>query len=783
MKHIELIEKMTLEEKIALCSGRDFWHTKAFAHLNIPSIMMSDGPHGIRKQEAGVDMLGVHNSLPSTCFPTAALSACSWDVQLLRTLGSALGKEAKHHQVSLVLGPGANIKRNPLCGRNFEYFSEDPLLSGKLAAAQIQGIESTGVGSTLKHFALNNQEYKRFASNSIIDSRAMHELYLRSFEIAVKEGKPTSVMSAYNKINGIYCSSNRWLLIDKLRNEWGFDGMVVTDWGGMSNRLKAFEAACDLCMPGGSNYQEIEVYNAVKKQILSEEHINASTDRILDLVLKKQDPPLDIDWIKHHEIARQIAEESAVLLKNDDGLLPLNEDDDLLFVGNMAKQLRYQGSGSSRINPKIQKQIVELCPDVSFVVGFDAQGNTNSSLLDEAIKAAQNAKRVVIFAGLPDSYESEGFDREHMRLPDGQNQVIEALAQINANVVVVLMSGSAIELPWADQVKAILYMGLPGQAGAEAILNLIYGKVNPSGKLAESWPIKQHDVVSDSYYAHGKKDAHYRESIYVGYRYFNTADIPVRYSFGHGLSYTQFTSKIIHCDRSHCKIQVTNTGNRKGKTVVQLYVGAQNQTFRPSLELKAFSKIELDAHQSEIIDIAIDDRFFAIYDDAWIVPRGVYTLHVGCGLDDLHDQCSLTIQSNDSIQTTNIPTWYQSPQGIPSHATWEALMGHQIVEPMIRKGSFTMENSILEMMPYSWLMRLFYKATERVIKKGFKGNPDPNDPEFKMLMSSTGDASLYVMKISGAIQNNVLEGLLSMSNGHWIKGLRLMLTKERRCKT
>ena len=497
----QILENMTLEEKIALCSGADFWHTKEIKNHGIPSMMMSDGPHGLRKQPESADMLGINESVPATSFPTASISACSWDQELLKREGEAIAREAIANRVNMILGPGANIKRSPLCGRNFEYFSEDPYLTGKMAAAQIAGIEKTGVGSCLKHFALNNQEYKRFSSNSIVDERAMREIYLTGFEMAVKEGKPSSLMSSYNKINGVYSSDNRWLLTDVLRNDWNFDGLVVTDWGGMSDRIKAFEAGCDLMMPGGSDYMEKDVLEAVKSGALSEEMINISVRRILELIAKTEcESPKAVDMEAHHRLSRKIAEESAVLLKNDDHMLPLKMEDEIVFVGHMASRIRYQGSGSSHINPHQLVNITDVCPGRCSVEGCLPDGSTNERLLKEIQEASKKASKVIVFAGLTDIYESEGFDREHMKIPEGHVQMIEKAAEANPNVIVVLMSGSVVEVPWISKVKAVLYMGLPGQAGGEAIANLLSGKVNPSGKLAETWPIVYEDCICKDYY-------------------------------------------------------------------------------------------------------------------------------------------------------------------------------------------------------------------------------------------------------------------------------------------
>ena len=512
----QILEQMTLEEKIALCSGADFWHTKEMSHRGIPSMMMSDGPHGLRKQPETADMLGINESVPATSFPTAVLSACSWDKELLKKEGEAIAREAIANKVSLVLGPGANIKRNPLCGRNFEYFSEDPYLSGKMEAAHISGIEKTGCGSSLKHFALNNQEYKRFSSDSLVDERTMREIYLASFETATKEGHPSTVMCSYNKINGTYSSDNRWLLTEVLRDEWGFDGLVVTDWGAMSDRIKGFQAGCDLMMPGGSDYMEKECAEAVKNGTLSEEDVTRSARRVLELIAKTAHETAEpADMQAHYELARQIAEESAVLLKNEEGILPLNDKSDVVFVGHMAKEIRYQGSGSSHINPWKLVNVTDICPDVTFVEGCLADGSTNEKLLAEAESVVKNAGKVVVFAGLTDIYESEGFDRENMKMPAGHTEMIERLAAVNENIIVVLMCGSAVEVPWIDKVKAVLYAGLPGEAGGEAISNLLFGKLNPSGKLAETWPISYEDCICKDYYGEPYKDAQYREGIYV----------------------------------------------------------------------------------------------------------------------------------------------------------------------------------------------------------------------------------------------------------------------------
>ena len=773
-----ILENMTLEEKIALCSGADFWHTKEMEHLGIPALMMSDGPHGLRKQPETADMLGINESIPATSFPTAVLSACSWDKELLRKEGEAIAREAIANKVSLVLGPGANIKRNPLCGRNFEYFSEDPYLSGKLAAAHISGIEKTGTGSSLKHFALNNQEYKRFSSDSLVDERTMREIYLASFEIAVKEGKPSTVMSSYNKINGTYSSDNSWLLTEVLREDWGFDGLVVTDWGGMSDRIKAFKAGCDLMMPGGSDYMEKEVYEAVKSGELSEEFIDASVRRILELLVKtKQDAAASVDMQSHFELARQVAEESAVLLKNKDGILPLNDKTDVLFVGHMAREIRYQGSGSSHINPWKLVNVTDACPEISFVEGCLPDGSTTEKLLEEAENAAKKAKTVVIFAGLTDIYESEGFDREHMEMPAGHVALIERIASVQENVIVVLMSGSAVEVPWIDQVKAVLYMGLPGEAGGEAISNLLFGKVNPSGKLAETWPLTYDDCVCKEYYGEPYKDAQYREGIYVGYRYYDTAGVKVRFPFGYGLSYTQFSYSDFQIEGNRVSCVVKNTGTVKGKEIVQLYIEPIKSTIhRPVCELKGFEKIELEPEESRKVTFTLNERTFAVWQDGWKVPAGDYKIWIG---KSCQEQClmrEVTVEGEKIYDDPFLPRWYRTLFGIPTKQDFEGLIGRTVTEKVVRKGEFSKENTVMEMKEHSFLMKLLYFGMETVMAKKYGGR-DYSNTTFKMMMIMSMDCSVSGMQINGGIKGYLLQGLVEIANGRLFKGLKLMFKR------
>ena len=779
----KIIEDMSLEEKISLGSGKDFWHTKEMKQHNLPSIMVADGPHGLRKQEEGADNLGINQSVSATSFPTAVSSACSWDRELLRVEGEAIGKEALANGVSVVLGPGANIKRSPLCGRNFEYFSEDPYLTGELAAAHIQGTQGTGCGTSLKHFAFNNQEYKRFSSDSIVDDRAMREIYLTGFEKAVKQGKPDTVMGAYNKINGEHCCSSKMLLTDILREEWGFDGMVVTDWGAMTDRIESYEAGCDLCMPGGVAFMEKETAAAVRDGSLKEEYVDTAARRILKLVEKGVEnvakaKPVDME--AHYQLARKIATESAVLLKNDKKLLPLSEKDSVVFVGHMAEEVRYQGAGSSHINPWKLTSVRDVCPHIPYVKGCMTDGTTNEKLLNEVKETAKNADKVVVFAGLTPIYESEGFDRETMAMPEGHNQMIEAAASVNENVIVVLMCGSAVELSWYDKAKSILYMGLPGEAAGDAINDLLFGKIVPSGKLAETWPIRKEDCICDSYYAGTKKDAEYRESIYVGYRYYNTAKVPVRFPFGFGLSYTEFEYSDLKVEEDLVTCTVKNAGTVTGKEIVQLYVGAKDSpVYRPVFELKGFEKVELAPGESKNVQFTLEDRSFAIWDEGWKISEGTYTIAVGRSSEDLCLKTEIQKEglSKDEFgeNVRKVPEWYNTLQGIPQKADLEMLIGRQLKETELKKGKFTMENSVMEMKDYSLVMKIMYKAVEIVIAKGCGTKIDYSIPEFRMMMCAAADSSLTGMKISGGMKNHVLEGMLEMANGHFFKGLLTMI--------
>ena len=771
-----ILKQMTLEDKIALCSGESFWETKAYEKYGIPSLFMCDGPHGLRKQErgGGADMLGVNESRPATCFPAEVTTAGSWDPALLEEIGAAIGEEARDQGVGLVLGPGANLKRTPLCGRNFEYFSEDPYLAGKLAAGFIQGVEGQGVGSSFKHFAANSQELCRFTSDSIMDERTLRELYLAAFETAVTEGKPSTVMCAYPKLNGVHCSDNKNLLTDILRREWGFDGMVVTDWGAMNDRIEGFRAGCDLNMPGGSAYMEKEVLAAVRSGALPESAVGDSARRVLKLVLRAAEmlkETVKCDYDAHHTLAAKTAAAGAVLLKNEGGVLPLKEGQAAALIGHMAKELRFQGAGSSHINPTQVTNPVDAMPDLPFAPGCDGRGDTTDELIAEAAKLAKSVEVPVVFAGLPGRYESEGFDRDNMKMPEGHLRLIDAVAEANPNTVVVLLCGAPVECPWADKVKAILYMGLPGQAGGQAAADLLYGRANPSGRLAESWPLRYEDCPSAPFYDK-TKDALYLEGVYVGYRYYDKARKAVRWPFGYGLSYTSFGYSDLKAEGRMVTITVTNTGRLAGAEVAQLYVRPpQNGIHRPVRELKDFQKVFLQPGEVKTVTFRLEDRAFALWQGGWKVPAGTYGVEIG----------GLAAQIWVDGETPPVPSWqagswYESCQGTPTQAGWETMLGRKYVPAVPQKGRFTMDSTVAEMKDHSLIMKVMYKAVETTIAKGFGGKADYENPEFRMLMESSAGGPLRSMQISGGMKGGLMRGLLDMANGHFFRGVKKMIT-------
>ena len=667
----KIISEMTLEEKASLCSGRDFWHTKAVERLGVPDMMMCDGPHGLRKQVGEGDHLGINESIETVCYPTASALASSFDREVLTELGEALGEECQVEDVGMLLGPGLNMKRSPLCGRNFEYFSEDPYLAGEVGAAYVQGLQSKGVAACAKHFAANNQETRRMSGTSNMDERTLREIYLPAFEAVVKKGKTRGIMCAYNGINGIFCAENKKLLTDILRDEWGYDGMVVTDWGAVKDRVKGIEAGLDLEMPGGAGVQDQAIVDAVKNGTLDEAKLDQAVENVLRLVsdyMEQRKPETTADREKYAQISRRLEEQCAVLLKND-GILPLAKEKNVLFIGEFAEKPRYQGGGSSHINvPHVTGAFTCAeeagCP-VSFEMGYLVhEDESREELMKKAVERAKEADAAVIFAGLPDAYESEGGDREHMNIPETQNELIRAVAAVQPNTIVVLHGGSSMVLPWFDKVSAVLHMHLGGQETGAAAVNLLYGDVNPSGKLAETWPLRLEDNPSYLNFPGEDGVVEYREGIYIGYRYYDKKKMDVRFPFGYGLSYTTFEYSDIKADKAAMQdtdtltvsVRVKNTGSRKGKEAVQLYVRDEESTVgRPVRELKGFCKVELEPGEEKEVTFTLDKRAFAYYEPKiqdWFVESGVFHIEIGSSSRDIRAELPVEVTGTKEIPIT-----------------------------------------------------------------------------------------------------------------------------------
>ncbi len=669
----ELISRMTLEEKAGLCSGADFWHTKAVERLGIPATMVSDGPHGLRKQDQEGDHLGINDSIKAVCYPAASATAASFDPDLIEKMGEALGDACQHEGLSVLLGPAVNIKRSPLCGRNFEYFSEDPYLTGKMATALIKGIQSRNVGTSIKHFALNNQEHRRMSSSSDCDERTIREIYFPAFEMAVKEAQPWTVMCSYNRINGVYASENRWLLTEVLRDEWGFEGYVMSDWGATADRAEGIRAGLDLEMPSSGGINDRKIVEAVKAGKLDEKLVDLCCERILNIVFRfteyaKPETPWDME--AQHLQAAEVAAECMVLLKNGDDILPLSREDDIAFIGEFAEKPRFQGGGSSHINCFKTTSAVEAAKGmkVTYARGYDvAADDAPEAMIAEAVEAAKKAKAAVVFAGLPDAYESEGYDRTHMRMPESQNRLIEAVAEANPNTVVVLYNGSPVEMPWIGKVKAVLEAYLGGQAVGIATVKVLYGDVNPSGHLPESFPYKLEDNPSFLFFGGEPRGTEYREGIFVGYRYYDKKKMDVLFPFGHGLSYTTFeysdlklsADAIRDTDTVDVTVTVKNTGKRAGKTVAQLYVGAPEgfvNAVHPVRELKGFRKVALEPGESKEITFTLCKRAFATWRSEihdWWVESGNFTVEVGDSSASLPLKATVKVES-----TVQLPKHY-----------------------------------------------------------------------------------------------------------------------------
>ena len=762
----DILNQMILEEKVKLLSGKDFWHTEELNRFQISSMMMTDGPHGLRKQGVAGDHLGIGKSIPATCFPTAATLACSFDEELIEQIGAALGEECRKEEIAVLLGPAMNIKRNPLCGRNFEYFSEDPYVTGKMAGAYVKGLQSKGVGACLKHFAANSQEKRRNWQDSIVDDRALREIYLKAFEMVVQKSHPWAVMTAYNRLNGTFCSESRWLMKDVARDEWGFDGLFVTDWGAMSNPVASFKNGLNLEMPGTCKGTDKELIQAVKEGRMTETELDEAVIKIVELSEKQKagkKKSYICDMEKHLALAQKAAEESAVLLKND-GVLPFKKDKNLLVIGELAREPRYQGAGSSKVNPVRLDSFVEALKEsrisYEFAPGYDKKdGKPDESLIAEAAEKAKVYEQVVLFAGLTELYESEGYDRENMRLPQAHEKLIEEVCRANPKTVIVLQCGSPVLLPWREKAGAILLTYLMGCQNGKATLRLLAGEVTPSGKLAETWPVQYEDVPNADTFAVETERVEYRESIYVGYRWYDTAKKKVAYPFGHGLSYTEFTYSDLVIEKGKIFCKVTNTGKVAGTEIVQLYIGKQNSAvYRPVRELKGFQRINLDAGESTTVSFVISKESLAVYIDGWNIENGTYDIYIGSSSRDIRLTGKLEITDGKILAEHIYPAEHFTRE------KFEKLLGYRIPEDAPLK-PYTI-NTLLGQTQTNFLGRMILRFAVPAAAKEMGGDAQAK----KMAETMMRDMPIRSMGMGGG-KRSLIYGMTEMLNGHLLKGL------------
>ena len=781
MKHADVIAKLSLREKCALLSGATVFETHALPNKGVPAIWLSDGPNGLRKQAGPADHLGLNPSEPATCFPTAATVANSWDPALGEEIGKALGEETASYSVNVILGPGLNTKRSPLCGRDFEYFSEDPYLSGKLAAGYVRGIQSVGVSACPKHFAANNQELRRMASNSVLDERTLRELYLTGFEIAVKEGRPKCIMTSYNRVNGTYANENHHLLQDILHGEWGYDGAVVTDWGGSNDHVEGVREGSTLEMPCPGFGSAKRLMQAVAEGRLPESAVDARVDELLELVFTTdaavKAAPKRFDRDAHHALARRAAAESVVLLKNEDDLLPLKPGQRVALIGDFAQTPRYQGAGSSSVTATRVDNLKDAAQadDITlagFCAGYERSGTPNPAFVEEAAALARKADVVVLCMGLDESSESEGLDRSHICIPENQKQLLEAVAQANENLAVVLSAGSVVETGWVSRCKAVLHAYLGGQAGAGAIMDVLTGRVNPSGKLAETLPLTYEDTPAARYFPGKQQNVEYREGLYIGYRYYETAHVPVRYPFGYGLSYTTFAYSDLKADADKVTFTITNTGSRAGAEIAQLYVAkADAAVFRPEKELKGFAKVFLQAGECKTVTIPLDDKAFRYWNvktDRWETEGGSYQLLVGASVQDIR------LRAEVPVQGTGAPDPYAGKavqcyrtadiKNVPD-AAFEALLGHAIPEdkPHIDQ-TMTLGELNHSRSPLCWLA---WAVLHTLLKRSSReGTPDLN-----LLFQYNMPVRALAQMTGGMVGQETVDGIVMEAKGFWIIGL------------
>ena len=784
MKHADIVSKMSLEQKAKIVSGKDYWHMEGFEELGLPVIQLTDGPHGLRKQNPDDKTVGLGGSYPATCFPPASLSGCSWDPELLEKEGEAMAEECMQEKVSVILGPGVNIKRSPTCGRNFEYFSEDPYLAGKCAAGLIKGIQSKGIGTSLKHYAANSQEAYRMTIDEVIDERALREIYLPAFEIAIKEAQPWTVMNAYNRINGTYASQSKWLLDTVARKEWGFEGIFVTDWGASVDRIPGLKAGTDLEMPTSGDLNEKLIIKAVESGKLEEAVLDERVDALVDLILKakpvlEQDYSYDIE--QHHQIAARIAEGSMQLLKNEDALLPLKEGQKVAVIGEMAVNPRYQGAGSSVINPtkldNAYDNLKKLGVDVTYARGYKKEiDRMDNTLFCEALNTAREADVVLVFAGLTEPFEGEGYDRKNLNMPACQNRLIAELCKVNPNVAVVLAGGSVIKMPWQSKVKAILNSGLGGQAGGIAVANILTGKVNPSGKTTETYIKDYKDNPTFGNYPSRAQTAEHRESVYIGYRYYDKAQKNVVFPFGHGLSYTKFkytaiklsSTSIKDSDTVNVTFKIRNTGDVAGAEIAQVYVADKESTiFRPEKELKAFKKVFLEPGEQKEVTLTLDKRAFAFYNvktHDWCVESGEFDILVGASSRDIRLKAKLKVKAQEveiPDYSKIAPHYYEDVTAI-DRADFEVLYGKKLPSPVRSKNKRIDKYCCLDdARDTKWggrICALIHKAV------GGMGSDANGDGAMIAAMATQIPMRNFVAMSMGAFTPQMLNGLLKLLN-------------------
>ena len=779
MNYEEIINKMSLEEKAQLCVGVDYWSSKEFEKYGIPKIKMSDGPHGLRVQKEKADNLGINESEISICFPTSSTLANSWNREMAYQLGKALGQEAKTEGINIVLGPAINIKRTPLCGRNFEYFSEDPYLTGILGSEYVKGLQEQNVGACVKHFAVNNQENRRRTIDVVIDERNLREIYLKAFEMIIEKSKPWSIMSAYNKVNEEYCSENTHLLEEILRKEWKYKGIVISDWGAENNRVKGIENDHELEMPGGRGNGVEETIEAVKTGRISERKLNNIVDRIINIAMrgKKDNNSEKYDKEEHHRIAEKIAEESIVLLKNEEHILHIYNKK-IALIGDMAKYPRYQGAGSSTINPyKIENAYDNFKENnliFDYAKGYERiESENDEGLIKEAINVAKKNEIVVLFIGLTENFESEGVDRENINIPENQIKLNEEIYKVNKNIVVVLSNGAPIVMPWKDKVKAIITGYLGGEAGARAMINCILGKVNPSGKLAETYPVRIEDTPCYKNYPGTELTVEYQESIYVGYRFYNTNNLNVLFPFGYGLSYTEFEYSNLKVNKKDNEIEILfkikNIGNMKGKEIAQIYISQENSCiFKPKKELKEFEKVELDVGEEKEIKIVLSKKAFEYYNPetfSWSVEQGKYKILIGKSSKDIVLEKEIFIESKDkNIEKQYPKKYYTGNINEITDSEFEELLGRKIPNRNLILAQINEENT-LEQIKETKIGKYIYENQMKKMKKLLK---EQNvNKATKIMMDLQKPLKKFYEKKSSKITKKMVDELIEIAKNDY----------------